>query len=424
MIDEDFSLASPVSVMHFFNFDRWNVRFPGDAGATFMLQLPQFWYAIFQTAITLLLFFGVIYICKIIRKTRFSLRGINLQDSIAMLGIFLLLMFCLPYSGQVFFWKTGSSNYLYPLVLFIWYAVPILKLIIGGKDPFHKISNKCMRAALITGYVIAGFFLGMGFENLSPIMFIYIIATITYLKFSKIKIPIWVLLSAITVCLGLFVLFFSHGTQTRIEYYKDIFQNHSSYLTNFLHNIVPVIKSFFHQIALPLVIWALLLCGVGKKYHRKNIVVQLLCLAVGLLSICIMSVGVYIEQRAYFFAVFFTFIPVIFAARSLPEKSQFALGLATGIIILSIMPTILHEITNRHQFFQNREAWIVEVKQAYEDYRNGLTDKVFIRPDFVMEYQSKLTYSGVEGDSAERLNDFLQVDKSEIEVSLYLSETH
>jgi hypothetical protein len=314
----------------------------------------------------------------------------------------------------VFFWTTGSANYLYPLIFFIWYLIPVLKLLTKENDPFRKIKNKLLRIIYMGGYIIAGFFLGMGFENLSPILFVFLVVSALYLKYKKIKTPTWILLSIGTVLIGLLTLFFCSGTQNRIEYYREAYQNNSSYISNFLHNIIPVGKEFIRQAALPFIIWMFLIYGLERKHYKKNIIMQSLCVICGILSICIMSVGIYIEPRAYFFATFFLFLPILFAVNYSPKKSWPMLNLITITIVILFMPTISREINNRHHFFIDKNIWTNKAIQAHENYKKGLTSKVVIEPDPTAKYQSKLTYPGTDNYNIYRLKDFLQINENEI----------
>jgi len=411
LVDEDFSLVNrPIG----FSLDSWNVRLPGDFGASIILKFSPVAYAIFQTLIIILLLIGAIIVSKIISKKRFGIKNINYIDSVALLSIFLLTMFVIPVTGQILFWRTGTSNYLYPFVMALWYIIPIVKLAVSSNDIFNNIKNRAVKISVSTIYSLVGAVIGMGFENLSPLVFIIAVGTIIYLRIRKKNIPIWLVFSIFFILVGIFLLLFSSGTQMRVEYYQQVYNDYGGYVTHVLNHIVNVARTYKSLIAIPFTLWLFLLFAIEKALYKRMLIIMAASLVLSLLSILILSSGIYIVPRAFFFAIYIIFIPVVMEILNIDIiRSKVAVACIVFILLLSV-PTFVKEMDNRIAFYRARQSWIQYVDHEY-NIKQG--SKLTIVSDSMPQFSSQFTYPGVNGGiGASRLNEYFKNNKLKIVV--------
>lgn len=118
----------------------------------------------------------IYYICNETKKAKVSLY----------IGINLLIWFFTPNYGQVMFWLSGSSNYL-------WLITPVLIMILIFRK--YSINQDIIKKNLLSAFIVfvLGILAGWANENSSAGMLVILTLYIAYYYFNNISIPKYII---------------------------------------------------------------------------------------------------------------------------------------------------------------------------------------------------------------------------------------
>jgi hypothetical protein len=230
-------------IIDWFNYNslaRFNQRI-GDTIATLWLNLGGI-FGIGKTlfsilnAIVAFLFFTLIFFWSNCRLPNLK----SIKDLAVFSTIPILFLICNFSIGEIFFWCDGSANYLWAGSILLGVAIPYRKYL---HDTHYKMKN-----ILIFGYIIVSYIAAFTNENSVPIIILlggFLILRDLVKKGIK-KIPIWLLLSVLSMGIGYSILLFSPNTKRRSLVYRDMFNLPDNMtLGEIKNNIVRVIHTFF-----------------------------------------------------------------------------------------------------------------------------------------------------------------------------------
>lgn len=385
MMGEDFALISfypgnpPTSWGEYINsiirriidqMANWNIRI-GEQISIIFGSMNKIYFNIGNTIMS------VVYICIIpvyAFGESFSLK--KKKHLLAIILSFMLIIIFQPTLGEIFFWRTGSCNYLWAILILLIFAIP-LRMLINNND---IIGNKKFVAFL---YTIGGFFAGLTNENTVIVFISLYIGIIVYRKYSKKKIHIWVWSSFITLLLGFIVMLKAPSTAIRIQTYKDIFGIETVTVRDYVHRTQNVIGRFFNDNRYFIIIlFILIILYVVLNYEQITAMIRkkevgkfsLIIQNLAMLGGASLSVGAligapYVETRAFLMADFFILVTIIIIVDEILKEDkkliQYSACFIGGIIFILCMYNC-YEIYNTykeyHNFVEQREESISSAK--------------------------------------------------------------
>lgn len=131
----------------------WNVRI----GEQLSIVFSCFDKAVFNilNSIVTMCYFWLVYQYAFKRKFIFTIR-----NAVYLLFVFSLVLLFQPVLGQIFFWRTGSTNYLWGLCILLGFALPLRYYV--GFESIDLIGNSKIKLFAVS---IVGFFAGFTNEN-------------------------------------------------------------------------------------------------------------------------------------------------------------------------------------------------------------------------------------------------------------------
>lgn len=176
-----------------------------------LLSLGKGLFNIFNSILTLL-FFMLIFFWGNCRFPNFN----SVKDFAVFSVIPVLFLICSFSIGEVFFWCGGSTNYLWCGTILLAAGIPYRK--------YLNDENYSIKKSLIFGYIVLSYIASWTNENTVPIVILLggFLLLREFIKNGIKKIPIWLLLSVLSMGIGYSILVFSPNTKRRTMVYREI----------------------------------------------------------------------------------------------------------------------------------------------------------------------------------------------------------
>lgn len=250
-----------------------------------------------------------------------------------------------PALGEIFFWRTGSANYLWALCLLLTFALPMRYYL--SRESMDIISGSRIR---LVGLTVLGFFAGFTNENTVGAIVLLYAGMILCQKLQKRKLPTWVYISFCSLSAGFLFMLKAPSTAFRTAFYNQMFGITNPGIRLYLSRIPTVILRFFKDnrnmvgltigcLLLGFLFWKRTENTPGKKESRCIHLEPLGWLLLTSLSCGALIISPYIETRAFLFSDFMMNVCIVYysylAISSLRKQSLLWLVEAT-ILVLSI----------------------------------------------------------------------------------------
>lgn len=414
MIGEDFALSPSISFKETDSFfttihwmiDRiysqsinWNARL-GEQLAIVFLALPKQVFNVING-------FAAIGYLLLVFAYAFN-RGFNWKSSrdlFAIILIVFMVLFFMPVVGQIFFWETGSTNYLWSLGLLLLFGYPYKKML------YENNTRKFPYPKLVYGYYILAFLSGITNENTIVafaflLLLVYIMAII-----NKQKIYAWMNISSSLFILGILYLLLSPSTKNRANYYNQVFGIHEVTLKLYVSRLIDAISTFVYTnlpllfiFASILIIFVFAYTSFSSYFNQgtlKNLKSVLQFTVISFISIFVLMLSPYVDPRSFFLAVTALITAIVFMCSTMytalfhhnePKKKHNILsGLILAGLLIPIFLISVHMYTTYSNFYNEASARneylksvtskenIIEVK-AYKTQMSRILDP---RDDYV-----------------------------------------
>lgn len=291
----------------------WNARL-GEQLSIFFAALPKNVFNVLNSLVAM----GYIYLLYIYAFKRKL--HVNTYNAVPILISFSMIILAQPALGEIFFWRTGSTNYLWGISILLLFGIPI-RFYIGN----NSIDIMGKSRIKIIGLTILGFFAGITNENTVIVfIFIYVFAIINN-KIKKIKVPIWIYMSFCTLLSGILFLCFIPSTRKRAATYDEIYGIDYMEIGDYVVRIGNIIYRFFYDniVLILLTIFALVLyiiCIMKKinmpKSQKKKLFFDssenLLLLFSTSIACGALIMVPYVETRAFLISDFFMMVCILF----------------------------------------------------------------------------------------------------------------
>lgn len=413
LIDEDYSLYArgdgftQVIKRCASQYTMWNSRI-GDVLSILFSTLPRILFNIINGAMIMVLISVIIFISRTIaaNKNRF----LSLKEPSALLATFLLLIFMGIKPNEVFFWRTGSANYFYPVLLILVYSLPLLWITLRGVNVFDKIKSAWLRYLAYFFYFLIGFIVGHANENTSPVVVGLFIVAIIIRLIKHNRPSLTLVLGSLGTMMGTYDLLFGASTRHRLQYYNSVYGNGSSYYDHLTHNLVPSLKTLLTLVAISAVLSIISGLLAAKIEWRRMIIVWLCFAAIGFSSGILLALAPYITQRAFFFSSLMFIFPIIINIYFAKPRFDLIIFISIAVVALAQSPKLLHEYQNIRLYHREKKQYIDKIHEGLQQNR-----PVFYIPQ-IPAHPSLLVYTGYPPQEAGRISQFFGYDQNAIQL--------
>lgn len=350
MIGEDFALSPTLDAKQNFSFldslhwiaervynqsMNWNARL-GEQLAIVFLTFNKDIFNILNSLMTLIYGY-LVFIYAFNRK--FNLE--NKSDIFSVLLIFLLNIAYMPAFGEIFFWETGATNYLWSLVVLLIFGLPYRRMLSQDENFMSKYPK------ILIPYYFLSFISGMTNEN-TVFAFAGLVFIVFFIRiFKKQQIYRWMYISSVLYILGIVYLLTSPSTKNRTNYYNEVFGITEINLGTYLARFKNVTLSFLNTNRDILIVFLVVLflffvfskinTSIKTKLHQSLPVVLFLVL-LSSASVLVLIMAPYIEKRAFFLSITMIIMAITYMTVSI--YNEFANTLRRYIELIIIIALI------------------------------------------------------------------------------------
>lgn len=410
-IDEDFSLsfgygAKDVDLQTIYarlkmQYTIWNARF-GEGLSIIWDLADENIYNTVNTAVTFLFFILIFFL-----GTR-RLPGTSpIKDAVMLAGIVVMFLGGLKNPGEIFFWRTGSTNYLWSLTCLLLYILPVFMLF-QGKDVFASVGeatrSRAFRFVTVLGYVLCGIIVGHANENTSPIAVGFLLFVVVSLVRSR-RCTWWVFMALLSLTLGTLMLIFAHSTAHRFAFYSNLFGVQPMTAESFIKNVPHTALFWVSHAKIPLFILIFLILIYGCRLYSGRVWRDMgFCLLFSFGSAIMLAVAPYLHPRSFLLP----FSLIVIATLHIFDQFNDRIVYATGILLLFFIALITPRVLTIHNEFMQRQH---EANFRYEAVVSQLGgDGDIVIPAF--KVKSKFAYVGF--PHTKRLDEYFKLNGRKI----------
>ena len=280
---------------------------------------------------TAFLFFG--FILCFARAIKDKLDVVLLVLWFAILGFF-------GYFGSIFLWGAGSANYLWGVTLIFAFCIPY-RLFWNQiyNNNIQKISHNLWINFAYFSFVFLAFLAGMASEFIGVMVIFVITLSFIYATYHKISLPFWQFLGFFGFVAGWITLYFSPGSNKRVEVVGSDFMSLSEFFDiSFLDKIITLNQALNHNYS---DIFVIFLISFSIFYILKNdIKFKFYHWIIAILSIVIAMVF------AKHICAGVVFILILWMMRNLATKDRFYYIFIALFLLWVFMGIILFGLVN------------------------------------------------------------------------------
>lgn len=266
-------------VDHYFT---WGGRTVAHTIAQIFLLFPKIIFSIANTFAYVLLIYLIYRI----------VRGKSEDKPILIIAINLLLWFVLPVFGQTCLWLIGSCNYLWTTDIILIFMLKYME----NKPTKRKILSMVLMFLL-------GIIAGWTNENTAVGAIFIVVASLFFMKKSKVKLEKWHISGAVGIVIGFILLIAAPGNYAR----NELFVDNTSVIIRWIYRAVNYSISFV-EILKPLILLTIILGSIYVYYKKKienNVIVFLIAVV---LTVYSMILSPTFPERAWFGVIIYAII--------------------------------------------------------------------------------------------------------------------
>ena len=300
-----------------------------------------------------------------------------------------IIILFLPKLGEIFFWRTGSTNYWWSAGLLLLAGLPLREYI--GYERLNNLEGSTWKIILFT---VLNFAAGFTNENTVCVFIFLYLVTIVYDLVKYKREHVWVIANAIAMTAGFYILLTCPSTRNRVAYYNTVNNITGSFLENAIKRVPDVIGTYFstNYIIVFLQLLAITVFVITslirfKDEHTKTLIEELYkhvdvlgFYIASLLAAAALVGSPYIEPRAYLLCNIFSIICICYyfdlSIRNIKndniELIKHRIKIASVVILLVVIVGFCYEslkilgiYRDYHNFAESRN------KQMEEAYYGG-----------------------------------------------------
>lgn len=409
MIDEDYSLSfgykgSHVNIYEIFakvrdQYTHWNARL-GEGLSIIWSPVDERIYNVANAAVTFL-FFLLLFVFGVGRLPTSA----DTKHSVMLAGTIVLFMAGLPDPGEIFFWRSGSTNYLWSLTFLLLYLVPFYKLF-RGTDVFvvleDRTKSRLLRLAAVCCYVPFGVVIGHASENASPTAVAFMLCLLSWLALSH-KFVCWSFMATLSTSIGTLMLIFAPSTAHRVNFYSKVLGVPPSKADLFIRNAPSTILMWGRYSIIPLLLLGLLavLLVLARQSSRKALSFVAICLMFSFCSAILLAAAPYQHPRAFLLPFSLLVVACLHISNELGSKTIQSIGMLLIIYLAINIPQLL----SIHTSFKVREN-ISRIRQ------HEIVSQLFRTSDIVIpSFTTMNKFAYVGSPNASRLQNYYKINQ-------------
>jgi hypothetical protein len=266
--------------------------------------------------------------------------------------VFLLLVSIQPVLGEIFFWRTGSTNYLWAICLLLTFILPLRYYV--GSNRVDIIDGSRIKMCIL---IVMGFFAGFTNENTVGTFWILYISVMVYNKMKKISTPLWVYLSFVSYTLGFVFMLKAPSTAYRIAYYNRVYGITELSIADYIERTRNIIKSFFstnYRYVIIMILSFVLSMFWNEKRHILNRIEHsenVFLLLLSSVSCGALIFSPYIETRSFLLADFMMLVCIVYYVNFLIEQISVKKYIYSILLIITAVP-LLFSMTKIYKVYR------------------------------------------------------------------------
>lgn len=239
----------------------WSPRI-GEALATITAAFPPIIFDILNT----ILLIWLVLILFIIGYGRLP-DWQHFSDGFALFSILFLMITLVPLLGQLFFWKAGTCNHTWGLIMLLSFTLPF------RINYSHKVRFK--NNFLLVLYVVFGFFAGLTVENASTVVLGFLLIHY-FVSMKQKRIDGKFIYPLVSLAAGTFFLLFSPSTTIRRNFYESLgYEGGLSGIDLYLNRLVKISNDFINLSWLLIAVFLACLILVYVMMKQKHALLPL-----------------------------------------------------------------------------------------------------------------------------------------------------
>lgn len=240
-------------------------------------------------------------------------------------------------------WISGSSNYIWTILICLVFLVPYVRLL------ENRLEKNKLSILMIPCMLIAGIATGWTNENIGPTVLIVAIAIMVWAKKDKRSLPIWTMSGVIGLIAGVALMLLAPGNFTRYEYVEN--NNGGGLLKTLIVRCYYMERAIFNYLFPTLLIGGALLLILVYLCEMRPDRISVIFLSAGILSVGAMILSPSYPPRATVGSMVFFIIPILRIANQIVgqhEKAYRVLCCATCFgyfaFVMQVLTQILYTI--------------------------------------------------------------------------------
>lgn len=213
-------------------------------------------------------------------------------------------------------WISGSSNYIWTILIILLFLIPY----------FHLLENKTINGKLsvllIPIMLFAGVIAGWTNENVGPTVLLMAIAIMIWTKKEKRSVPIWTSTGVIGLIAGVGMMLLAPGTSVRYEYIDDVVNEGYSPLKTLIVRCYYMERAIFNYLFPTLLLGGVLLLILVYLYKQRPDKVSIVFICAGIVSVGAMILSPTYPPRATIGSLCFFLVSILRITNQIVEKNE------------------------------------------------------------------------------------------------------
>lgn len=316
---------------------------------------------------------------------------------------FVVIMLFQPALGEIFFWRTGSTNYLWGICILLSFALPLRDYLCP--ESRDLIGGSRLKTVF---FAVLGFFAGMTNENSVVAFLALYVGVIVFNMVKRKHLPLWIYTSFCTFLAGFIFLVSAPSTAKRVAYYNEAFGLQDLTAFDYIARTPNVIHSFFSEnwifacIVITLLLINLLIRRSEIVSDPRSFFDPLWWLVLSLVACGALIMSPYVEIRSFLLTDFMLVVCIVYYSYALIgslKVRRIAFNAFILLLLVSVVPCVQGILSTYQEYFHFSTQRDMAIRASAEDvviwtpYEGDVYSRVLTtREDYCMANEKALSY--------------------------------